>query len=593
MKQKSLLKSMLLLFALIAGSSNVWADDPADWSYTVTSSDASKLNTTAKTFTVDATHVFNYDVKVAAGTSPSITIATASSTPGIKFGESSKAYYNPVILSTDAFSDKAVTKVSLYLKHNGGKVGTLTVKQGSITVGTATTSSTSDWITVTCSETKKGAGGTLEIKYEVAQALYINKIEVWYDDLGTATTTTIDASGITNTDVYTSTAAGSFSASVTEKVGGAAVGGATVSWSSSDEDVATIAADGTVTLKKKGSTTITASYEGDATYAASSAEYVLNVTSSAPQNTDINVATNYEWLGVTSGKNISADLLPKAFDCEGVTLTIGTGGSTKPRGDDTYIRVYQDNEFTFAAPDNYLIKNIIFTAGSNWQKTFNADPGTYDNDTKTWSGYAKSVTLTVESGSGNNYISNIRILLVASKDVTITSAGWASFSSASALDFTKTDVTAYIAKSNGGTSSVTLTEIAKVPASTGIVVNAPAGTYAIPVLTGDADATTGNLLKPWLTAGTPGDAEYYTLAVDGANPIFKKSSGGTLAAGKAYLVMPGAGAPELGVDFGGTTGINAIQKQAENGEYYNLAGQRVAQPTKGLYIVNGKKVILK
>lgn len=593
MKQKSLLKTMLLLFALIAGSSNVWADDPADWLYTVTSSDASKLSTIAKTFTVDATHVFNYDVKVAAGTSPSITIGTASSTPGIKFGDSGKAYYNPVILSTDAFSDKAVTKVSLYLKHNGGKVGALTVKQGSITVGTATTSSTSDWITVTCSETKKGAGGTLEIKYEVAQALYINKIEVWYDDLGTATTTTIDASGITNTDVYTSTAAGSFSASVTEKVGGAAVGGATVSWSSSDEDVATIAADGTVTLKKKGSTTITASYEGDATYAASSAEYVLNVTSSAPQNTDINVATNYEWLGVTSGKNISADLLPKAFDCEGVTLTIGTGGSTKPRGDATYIRVYQDNEFTFAAPDNYLIKNIIFTAGSNWQKTFNADPGTYDNDTKTWSGYAKSVTLTVESGSGNNYISNIRILLVASKDVTITAAGWASFSSASALDFTKTDVTAYIAKSNGGTSSVTLTEIAKVPASTGIVVNAPAGTYAIPVLSGEADATTGNLLKPWLTAGTPGDAEYYTLAVDGANPIFKKSSGGTLAAGKAYLVMPGAGAPELGVDFGGTTGINAIQKQAENGEYYNLAGQRVAQPTKGLYIVNGKKVILK
>ena len=26
---------------------------------------------------------------------------------------------------------------------------------------------------------------------------------------------------------------------------------------------------------------------------------------------------------------------------------------------------------------------------------------------------------------------------------------------------------------------------------------------------------------------------------------------------------------------------------------YNLAGQRVAQPTKGLYIVNGKKVIIK
>lgn len=42
-----------------------------------------------------------------------------------------------------------------------------------------------------------------------------------------------------------------------------------------------------------------------------------------------------------------------------------------------------------------------------------------------------------------------------------------------------------------------------------------------------------------------------------------------------------------------TTGINTIkaQKGAAEGEYFNLAGQRVAQPQKGLYIVNGKKII--
>ena len=180
--------------------------------------------------------------------------------------------------------------------------------------------------------------------------------------------------------------------------------------------------------------------------------------------------------------------------------------------------------------------------------------------------------------------------------VTVTSAGWASFSNASAVDFTGTGITAYIAKEKDA-NNVTLTEIVKVPANTGIVVNATAaGTYAIPVLTDAADATTGNLLKPWLTEGTPGDATYYTLAVDGGNPIFKKSSGGTLAAGKAYLVMSGTSAPELGVDFeGGITGINTV-KSSEfncNGEIYNLNGQRVANPTKGLYIVNGKKVILK
>ena len=41
------------------------------------------------------------------------------------------------------------------------------------------------------------------------------------------------------------------------------------------------------------------------------------------------------------------------------------------------------------------------------------------------------------------------------------------------------------------------------------------------------------------------------------------------------------------------TGITTVksQKAAAEGEYFNLAGQRVAQPTKGLYIVNGKKII--
>ena len=43
-----------------------------------------------------------------------------------------------------------------------------------------------------------------------------------------------------------------------------------------------------------------------------------------------------------------------------------------------------------------------------------------------------------------------------------------------------------------------------------------------------------------------------------------------------------------------TTGIEAAKaSQKMNGEFFNLAGQRVAQPTKGLYIVNGKKVIMK
>ncbi len=98
----------------------------------------------------------------------------------------------------------------------------------------------------------------------------------------TATTTTINATGITNTNLYNGTAAGSLSASVTVTSGGAAVTGATVSWTSSNTTVADIASNGAVTLKATGNTTITAAYAGDATYSASSDTYDLIVINENP-----------------------------------------------------------------------------------------------------------------------------------------------------------------------------------------------------------------------------------------------------------------------------------------------------------------------
>ena len=64
--------------------------------------------------------------------------------------------------------------------------------------------------------------------------------------------------------------------------------------------------------------------------------------------------------------------------------------------------------------------------------------------------------------------------------------------------------------------------------------------------------------------------------------------------GKAYLTYSGALAPEF-FGFDETTDINTLNVEREtlNGEVYDLQGRRVAQPTKGLYIVNGKKVVIK
>ncbi len=68
----------------------------------------------------------------------------------------------------------------------------------------------------------------------------------------------------------------------------------------------------------------------------------------------------------------------------------------------------------------------------------------------------------------------------------------------------------------------------------------------------------------------------------------------------AYLEISGgsgAHAPAF-IGFGddnGTTGIQTIDngKLTIDNVYYDLQGRRVAKPTKGLYIVNGKKVIIK
>jgi len=69
----------------------------------------------------------------------------------------------------------------------------------------------------------------------------------------------------------------------------------------------------------------------------------------------------------------------------------------------------------------------------------------------------------------------------------------------------------------------------------------------------------------------------------------------TIAAHKAFLAVPGESlAPFFGFGGNDTTGINGVERGALSVEgCYTLDGRRVEQPTKGLYIMNGKKVLVK
>ena len=201
-----------------------------------------------------------------------------------------------------------------------------------------------------------------------------------------------------------------------------------------------------------------------------------------------------------------------------------------------------------------------------------------------------------EKVSGNVALGNIK--LSNSVPATITTAEYASFVGPCALDFSTTGITVYTA--TAGATSVTLNEIAsgKVPANTPVVLHkAGADGTAIDVpVTASAEAVGSNDLKV-SNGGEPTNA--YVLANKTHGVGFYKWAGGSLTSGKVYLDAS-TSAHELefiGFDAeeGDVTGISEIEtmRNGENEKFFNLAGQRVAQPTKGLYIVNGKKVIIK
>jgi hypothetical protein len=121
---------------------------------------------------------------------------------------------------------------------------------------------------------------------------------------------------------------------------------------------------------------------------------------------------------------------------------------------------------------------------------------------------------------------------------------------------------------------------------------AAAGNYSLPFAV-SASAIANNDLQV-SDGNVTGDGTIYVLA-NGDNGVgfYRLANGEKVPAGKAYLKITNNNAPEF-LGFGGdATGINEVKAVEAKGEFFNLAGQRVAKPAKGLYIANGKKVIVK
>ena len=413
-----------------------------------------------------------------------------------------------------------------------------------------------------------------------------------------ATTTTVEVD-IDDTDIYTATEGGLAAATV--KADGSTITPAAVTWTSSATNVATIAADGTITLVGVGTTTITASYAGTDVYAPSEGTYNLTLTSSEPQSTEFTINLNSTTLGSTApdGKTITV---------KNVSIKTNTGDASSDLvASSNHVRMYKNSNMVVTAPSGYYLTDIVFAEPAS-DKTWNDSPtpstGTYTSSSKSWSGSTNTVTFTF--GAGQCRIASVTVTLAPA--VTITTAKYATYCSPHTLDFSATGITVYKAKVNG--STVKLTEVTGgiVPANTGVILYKDvddATTIAVPVTTTDATITDNELVGTTirtLVAKQSGDNFNYILQNGQDGIVFKMATaeGAYMPANRAYLSTAYDASDNNGArlmvvfDEGDTTGIDTVdsEKVTANSVVYDLQGRRVENPRKGdLYIVNGRKVV--
>lgn len=434
-------------------------------------------------------------------------------------------------------------------------------------------------------------------------------------------------------------------------------------YSSSDESVAQINADGAVSLFGEGTTTITASFAGNDEYEEGTATYTLTVSK-------LSVSTIYTKVTSTSdlvagkkyiivceeyevgmgghGRNSDGSLanwrvgVPN-LEIQGNTVDIsGTGVVELILGGDA------QNGYTFKATDenNYL----GYSGYSNELKFIEEDAL---NEAALWSvGTSKNgevYVLLSNNVSGRELMYNynqprfacykgtqkVAVLYVQEpgveyEEVVFAKAGYKSYVTENAIDWAATrtrnndnvDVHGYKVTEFSSTS-VVLVELSDITtvANTPVILKGKKGVNLL-VIASDEGSPIDNLLKRgyernvsekdymyvlqkstnWSEADPYKNYKFYRL-----NPARWNEIGDR----QAYLVLPenerdgqastaslviihATDEEPLSEDAGVLDGINSIERtDVLNGEFYTISGQRVTAPKKGLYIVNGKKVLVK
>ena len=417
--------------------------------------------------------------------------------------------------------------------------------------------------------------------------------------------------------------------------------GKTISYESEDENVAAFV-DGTLDIRAEGTTIITAKFAGDDTYAEATASYTLTVVDPNKMEVtfDFTDPTTLGYEKPANGKGIDLG--------EGTTITSGVVTLKNEKDGDNAstrfwnsqniisLRAYDGAKLSISVPSGYYITKVVYNDDKNCNN-FTTDSGDLNIETQTWTGNANSIMMTFKGGSGQ--FSCITVSYSESSKPEPTSGTlnfvakneygyYATFSSDKDVVFTNDVVVSGVGIANeklnlndftadiynvtdatAGEDKDGAVEGYYVPANTGVLVYSTDATapYYFPK-TAETPTLPANQLKPAPVDGGVFKAEdghkYYKLAYNdydaktGLGFYWGADNGGAfkVKAGTAYLAVPTSDANAKCFTFdGGTTGINEVTtNDSKVKNIYNLNGQRVENMSHaGLYIVNGKKVVIR
>lgn len=294
-----------------------------------------------------------------------------------------------------------------------------------------------------------------------------------------------------------------------------------------------------------------------------------------------------------SGNHIAVDIVNNAIVADATTKAslFYIQGNTIKSASGYYIG-QTANDNGLLASEGIAYTNTI-SIDNNGDAVINSSGNAYLRYNTSGNGmfrYYKSGTYTQQKA-----IQLYKLVTLPMNDIVITSAKWATYVPNLAVTIPE-DVTAYIV-TNATSTSVTLSSVASAPANTGLVVNGDEGTYTPTAAEATADVS-DNLLV--VSDGTVvGNGNIYALGNKNGSVGFKKvKSGVTVPAGKPYLTIENTGSKDFfdfSFDEGVATGIESIESIGfdMNAPVYDLQGRQVNRLHKGVFIQNGKKIIVK